>query len=257
MYSARVNGCESSMSVALYNKKTMDHWQDAISKHSRIRLASTPSLKVSLMQPCYRHPGVLQLFGIVESTLLRAAVYHDNMVPARQLMVGKPPIWRIYYETFLHIEEEIHPTFQIRYNCTLWIRPTTLSLCLEFTPDLNSIIHGDSFGHTGQRRLRRKRWYRESFIDTVPDMITSTSLVPFLNACEAHRLFHEDYLPELKPSGFRLGSIFTERSPSSRQLPELYINHKRQVAKGGRCKNDRRHLPLSLRRMVMVYLLSE
>ncbi|KAJ7211431.1 hypothetical protein C8J57DRAFT_1733342 [Mycena rebaudengoi] len=69
MYSARVRGINSKVTVALYQGSNADQeWQEDIQRHSRLR-----------------HPNFVQIYGTASSSGIHAAVFHDDLVPAKKI----------------------------------------------------------------------------------------------------------------------------------------------------------------------------
>ncbi|KAJ7455138.1 hypothetical protein FB451DRAFT_1408010 [Mycena latifolia] len=70
MYSARIHGFKSPMTVAVYQgEKAEEEWRQDISRYSWLR-----------------HPNVVQLFGTINSSGIHAAIFHDELIPAKQVM---------------------------------------------------------------------------------------------------------------------------------------------------------------------------
>ncbi|KAJ7614756.1 hypothetical protein B0H17DRAFT_681910 [Mycena rosella] len=87
MHSARIHGSESTMTVAIYEgDKAEENWREAISKYSNLR-----------------HPNIIQLFGTARAPRLHAAIFHDELIPARQMAekYNIAPICTVYFRYFL------------------------------------------------------------------------------------------------------------------------------------------------------------
>ncbi|KAJ7657125.1 hypothetical protein B0H17DRAFT_357202 [Mycena rosella] len=86
-HSARIHGSESTMTVAIYQgHKAEENWREAISKHSNLR-----------------HPNIIQLFGTARTSKIHAAIFHDELIPARQMAekYDITPIGTVYLRYFL------------------------------------------------------------------------------------------------------------------------------------------------------------
>ncbi|KAF8175230.1 hypothetical protein K438DRAFT_1939713 [Mycena galopus ATCC 62051] len=98
IYSARIHGCQSHMTVAVYDgDNAEEEWHREISKYAQLR-----------------HPNFLQLFGTVSLPGLWALIYHD--------------------EQYMHA---LSGTSLYYFDCTFWIRPSTGHLCVDLTPPLS------------------------------------------------------------------------------------------------------------------------
>ncbi|KAJ7508778.1 hypothetical protein B0H11DRAFT_1962562, partial [Mycena galericulata] len=90
MYSARIEGRQSDMTVAVYQGENAEEkWKRELAKYSG-----------------NRHPNFVQPFGIVDSSGLYATVFHDELVPVRQ-----------------YIEEYGHSMLSIVYLYANLVRP--------------------------------------------------------------------------------------------------------------------------------------
>ncbi|KAJ7508796.1 hypothetical protein B0H11DRAFT_1962643, partial [Mycena galericulata] len=101
MYSARIEGRQSDMTVAVYQGENAEEkWKRELAKYSGIR-----------------HPNFVQPFGIVSSSGLYATVYHDELVPVRE-----------------YIEEYGLSMLSIVYLYVYFVRPLAFLLpALNFT----------------------------------------------------------------------------------------------------------------------------
>ncbi|KAJ7632013.1 hypothetical protein B0H17DRAFT_1339772, partial [Mycena rosella] len=118
MHCARIHGSESTMTVAIYEgNKAEENWREAISKHSNLR-----------------HPNIIQLFGISRTSKIHAAIFHDELIPARQMAekYDVSPIYTVYFRYFLGSRSEAVRNYVKSVSgdypgvraCTLWIRPS-------------------------------------------------------------------------------------------------------------------------------------
>ncbi|KAJ7884237.1 hypothetical protein B0H13DRAFT_2343801 [Mycena leptocephala] len=137
MYSARIQGCDSPMTVAVYLGDTAEEeWWEDIVKYQRLR-----------------HPHIVQLFGTVKSSGLHAAVYHDDLVLASQMIkryrVSLSPLRVVIF--CLSMEAEFTKAndyllsvlgrAQSAPECTVWIRPSTDGVSVEFSRCLSQRLH--------------------------------------------------------------------------------------------------------------------
>ncbi|KAJ7800061.1 hypothetical protein B0H14DRAFT_2901328 [Mycena olivaceomarginata] len=128
VYSAAVQGCKSNMTVAVYQgEKAEEEWLQDISKYSAIR-----------------HPNIIQVFGTVSSPGLRAAIYHDELVLATQVLeqYRDSPLRAVFFCRYMWNEfKKVHEYLLAVFRrapgsvcCTLWISPSTGRLCVDLTP---------------------------------------------------------------------------------------------------------------------------
>ncbi|KAJ7231510.1 hypothetical protein C8J57DRAFT_1533586 [Mycena rebaudengoi] len=69
IYSARIPGVDSKMTVAVYQgSNAEEEWREHIQRHSWLR-----------------HPNFVQIYGTAGSSGIHAAVFHDDLVPATKL----------------------------------------------------------------------------------------------------------------------------------------------------------------------------
>ncbi|KAJ7509108.1 hypothetical protein B0H11DRAFT_1963851 [Mycena galericulata] len=98
MYSARIEGRQSDMTVAVYQGENAEEkWKRELAKYAGIR-----------------HPNFVQPFGIVSSAGLYATVFHDELVPVRE-----------------YIEEYRHSMISTVYLYVYLVRPFAV-LLLDF-----------------------------------------------------------------------------------------------------------------------------
>ncbi|KAJ6523861.1 hypothetical protein B0H19DRAFT_647046 [Mycena capillaripes] len=70
IYSARIHGSKPSMTAALYEgDRAEERWREDISRYSELR-----------------HPNLFQLYGMITSGSLHAAVFHDDVISALELV---------------------------------------------------------------------------------------------------------------------------------------------------------------------------
>ncbi|KAJ7223346.1 hypothetical protein GGX14DRAFT_427383 [Mycena pura] len=93
VYSARIPGCESNMTVAVYQgDKADEKWREDISKYANLR-----------------HPNIVQLYGVTICSGIRATVYHDDLIPWKHVeqRYHCSPIATVYIFHFASTEYEV------------------------------------------------------------------------------------------------------------------------------------------------------
>ncbi|KAJ7443429.1 hypothetical protein FB451DRAFT_1376692, partial [Mycena latifolia] len=127
LYSARIHGSKAPMSVALYQgENAEEEWRQDVSRYSYLR-----------------HPNILQLFGTASSCGIHAAIFQDELILAKQILkkYSDSHFSAIYVWWYLHTEfedaeqyiEAVSGKFTTSLECTIWIRPSTGRLCVDFT----------------------------------------------------------------------------------------------------------------------------
>ncbi|KAJ6573599.1 hypothetical protein B0H10DRAFT_2105012 [Mycena sp. CBHHK59/15] len=93
MYSARIDGCSSDMTIALYQK-----WRQDLNKYSDIH-----------------HPNFLQIYGTVQSSELHAVVFYDGLVPLREMhdSYHNSPILYTYFGACVNMDFNVGSQFHI------------------------------------------------------------------------------------------------------------------------------------------------
>ncbi|KAJ7887313.1 hypothetical protein B0H14DRAFT_2696136 [Mycena olivaceomarginata] len=134
MYSAKIQGTENDMAVAVYEGgDAEEHWRHDIAKYS-----------------CLRHPNVLQIFGTASSPGIYAIVAHGDLIHYRDYLklYNHLPIFSVYicghadmdyYEAFRYLRT----TFQESPsddNVTFWIRRSTGQGCVELARRESNIL---------------------------------------------------------------------------------------------------------------------
>ncbi|KAJ7079671.1 hypothetical protein C8R44DRAFT_895629 [Mycena epipterygia] len=70
VYTARIEGKQSDMTVAMYQGKNAEAaWKQELTKYSGLR-----------------HPNIVQIYGAVNSGGLHAIIFHDDLVPFKHFM---------------------------------------------------------------------------------------------------------------------------------------------------------------------------
>ncbi|KAJ7690990.1 hypothetical protein B0H17DRAFT_1134012 [Mycena rosella] len=125
MYSARIHGSKSKMTVTIYEEdNSEEEWREAISRYSSIP-----------------HPSVMQLFAAAKTSAIHATIFHDELIPAQQILEERchvSPIYTVYFWQFLAPAEyvaSVSDGWRHKDQFTLWIRPSTGGLCVDLTPN--------------------------------------------------------------------------------------------------------------------------
>ncbi|KAJ7759762.1 hypothetical protein DFH07DRAFT_817099 [Mycena maculata] len=173
MYSARVNGQNADMTVALYEGDCAEkHWRQDITEYAR-----------------FRHPNFVQLYGVASSHGLHAAVFHDGLIPVKRILemyrspVSVVYLWGYLDEEFRNARDYFYTLSASRLRCsrcTTWIRLSSGRLCVDFTnedPDPLFILYSTS---DMLSRSVASRFFRPH---EVSDMIASTSLDYYHTVC--------------------------------------------------------------------------
>ncbi|KAJ7851837.1 hypothetical protein B0H14DRAFT_2761147 [Mycena olivaceomarginata] len=125
IYSARIHGGRSDMTVAVYEGANAEEaWKAELSKYSGLR-----------------HPNFVQLFGAVNSTGLYATIFHDDLIPVDRYLeeYQHSPISVVYLYAFFcgeiqNAEEYLpEPDYYIEQNSISWIRRSSHRLCVELS----------------------------------------------------------------------------------------------------------------------------
>ncbi|KAJ7679426.1 hypothetical protein DFH06DRAFT_1166597 [Mycena polygramma] len=122
VYTARVDGRKSNVTVAIYEGKGGEEdWREDISRYS-----------------CLRHPSIFQLWGITTSSHIHAAIFHDDLIPWEYFpdLHRDSPISVVYIYGYCGAEylktlSYLCSTFEYPYGWTLWIRASTGRLCVD------------------------------------------------------------------------------------------------------------------------------
>ncbi|KAJ7463544.1 hypothetical protein FB451DRAFT_1264854 [Mycena latifolia] len=128
VYSARIEGRASDMTVAVYAGSSAEtDWKQDLIKYSGLR-----------------HPNVVQVYAVVNSSGLYATVFHGDLVPIQQFfwLYRHSPISIVYLHGYFGITfnevatylkfistERLRPASYIP-----WIRRSTGGLCIDLTP---------------------------------------------------------------------------------------------------------------------------
>ncbi|KAJ6577023.1 hypothetical protein DFH09DRAFT_1276386 [Mycena vulgaris] len=126
VYSAQID--TRDMIVTIYEGiDAEENWQQEMNRYSGIR-----------------HPNFLQLYKAVKSFGLHGLVFHDDLIPVANMyrVYRDSPLSAGYLKVFLGMEfqyasqyfQAVSGTWLNPEDCTLWIRPSTGRLCIDFWP---------------------------------------------------------------------------------------------------------------------------
>ncbi|KAJ7238602.1 hypothetical protein C8J57DRAFT_1193621 [Mycena rebaudengoi] len=179
------------MTVALYQGNNAEmEWWEYIKRHS-----------------CLRHPNFVQIYGTASSSGIHAAVFHDDLIPAKQIFqkhsgshLATVYLWdqleteftNAYYYMKSYSETELD-----YWGSTMWIRRSTGRLCIELVVpnyDGNPIT-------SGFRIDSESRSLGTSFLFEPPDhsqIIEAISMEHYHAICSIY--FAQTDTPEVSPN---------------------------------------------------------
>ncbi|KAJ7509117.1 hypothetical protein B0H11DRAFT_1963909 [Mycena galericulata] len=207
MYSARIEGRQSDMTVAVYRGENMEEsWQREIAKYHKIW-----------------HPNFVQLYGIVSSPRLYATIFHDELLPAGQYIEEdrRSMISVVYLYTFWSGElKDATAHFStlvgsralkiISFESSIWIRRSTARLCVELSKT------------SGSSRIYPFPWVDLALIpislrsDQESAMVSSLTLAQYHHICYLY-LRKSSWL-ETKHAEIRLHSIISLKEGKNQQI---------------------------------------
>ncbi|KAF8145167.1 hypothetical protein K438DRAFT_1872542 [Mycena galopus ATCC 62051] len=131
VYSARIHGCQANMTVVVYEgDNAEEEWHHEISKYAQLR-----------------HPNFVQLFGTVSLPGPWAVIYHDELIPTKQMLkkhsnshFATTYLWAYIETEFTNARQYMHAvsgTYLYYFDCTFWIRHSTGHLCVDLTPPIS------------------------------------------------------------------------------------------------------------------------
>ncbi|KAK6977201.1 kinase-like protein [Favolaschia claudopus] len=197
VYSAGIYGNTSKMTVAVYDGMDAEkNWRDAIASYS-----------------CLRHPNVVQLFGTTQARNYYTAIFHDDLISARKLLLERSEsgLWTVYFRNFLcdgfrdaasYISSVMGGRWVSSEDCTMWIRHSTGQVCLELTPGYDDVLPRAYF--IERREYQDEEMFDESVKFRIDDIINSTTLLEYYDAFCEDPANHT--LSEL-PASASLGSV--------------------------------------------------
>ncbi|KAJ7616535.1 hypothetical protein FB45DRAFT_934431 [Roridomyces roridus] len=123
IYSARVDGRDSPMTVALYTgEDAKEAWSHEISRYSNLR-----------------HPNLMQIYAAAASNGICATIFHDEPISLdrRFETCGRhQPFWRLYLYRCVDVWEaakrQCYPQGVKSMESRCWIRSSGGRLCIEF-----------------------------------------------------------------------------------------------------------------------------
>ncbi|KAJ7605434.1 hypothetical protein DFH06DRAFT_1385064 [Mycena polygramma] len=128
VYTARLPGLQSQVTAAVYEGDGAEEdWQEEIIRYSNLR-----------------HPNLVQLYGVVKTRNLHAAVFHDDLIPGQDLKdkyyhshVSAVYFWAKLRTAFSDVKSYMQPFLRRDlhwFEYTVWIRPSTGRPCIELAP---------------------------------------------------------------------------------------------------------------------------
>ncbi|KAJ6478907.1 hypothetical protein C8R45DRAFT_1006215 [Mycena sanguinolenta] len=127
MYSARIEGRKSRMTVAVYLGNSAEHdWRQDISIYTSLR-----------------HPNLFQIYGAASSCGTYATIIHDDLIPIQHFveLYRDSLILTLYIREDCNVEwteawDSLHSICQQwpdPRDCTFWIRRSSGRLCIDHT----------------------------------------------------------------------------------------------------------------------------
>ncbi|KAJ7669880.1 hypothetical protein DFH06DRAFT_1293857 [Mycena polygramma] len=128
VYAARIPGLQSKVTAAVYEGHGSEkEWRKEIMRHANLR-----------------HPNLVQLYGVVKTQSLHAAVFHHDLIPYDELKAKfyNSHLLAGYFWAFLHMAFVDVNEYMLAvlckslnwYECTVWIRPSTGRPTIALTP---------------------------------------------------------------------------------------------------------------------------
>ncbi|KAF7347162.1 hypothetical protein MVEN_01470700 [Mycena venus] len=139
VYSARVQGGESRLTVAMYQGHgAEEEWRSDVERHRSLR-----------------HPNIVQIYGTASAGGIHATLFHDDLIPLREFVAlyGHSPCVQVWIYAscaaeFIvgagHYFHSMFGRFLREPESTFWIRGSTGMLCVELVPPDNTVyLSGD------------------------------------------------------------------------------------------------------------------
>ncbi|KAJ7909719.1 hypothetical protein B0H13DRAFT_2661340 [Mycena leptocephala] len=126
MCSAKVEGRQSSMTVAIYQgDRAEEEWRRDVARYMTLR-----------------HPNIIQLHAAASVNNIHATVFHDDLIPFEQFLDRCSPIMKVYsharcIKDFWATQKYFSSVFQRSLweeDFTLWIRCSSGWLCADLIP---------------------------------------------------------------------------------------------------------------------------
>ncbi|KAJ7233590.1 hypothetical protein B0H12DRAFT_1143574 [Mycena haematopus] len=201
VYSAKVVGVKWKMTVAVYQGDgAEEEWRAQISRYLHLR-----------------HPYLCQLYGVVNTGGLHAAVFHDNLIPYQELLENYRNshfstvfVWICMREQFQEVDKYMSSLSGGKLDWTeyiVWIRPSTGRLCLELVPQ-------SGYGVNLPAMIQDTELSRTSLLEPPADseIIPSVLLEDYHGLCERFLSRPHSFLISTGVS-IKLGSIRHFSSP--------------------------------------------
>ncbi|KAJ7111704.1 hypothetical protein C8R44DRAFT_798511, partial [Mycena epipterygia] len=183
MYSARIHGSKSKMTVAMYRGyNAEEEWRQDVSRHSWLR-----------------HPNFVQLYGAATSDGLHATILHDELIMAQQMLqeFRDFPVWTVYCWGYL--DEEFGDACDYFYvmsgehlsssQCTIWIRSSSGRLCVDLTTRDSGHIYLPNSSDTSFRSVKCLLEPHH----TEPKIVALMSLSDYHKVCFRHLSLYHDF----------------------------------------------------------------
>ncbi|KAF8214537.1 hypothetical protein K438DRAFT_1801611 [Mycena galopus ATCC 62051] len=120
VYSAKVEGRESTMTVAMYQGHgAEDEWKKDMMTYKSVR-----------------HPNLFQMWGAVSAGHIYATLFLGDLIPFEQFVdtYRHSSILNVYIHRYYAASIYFSSVFQRSLNCTPWIRRSTGRLCADLVP---------------------------------------------------------------------------------------------------------------------------
>ncbi|KAJ7034612.1 hypothetical protein C8F04DRAFT_1234218 [Mycena alexandri] len=131
VYSAKINGRKSNVTVAVYQGSGAEEdWRRDVEKYTLVR-----------------HPNILQICGGASYGNIHATVFHGDLVLFEQFLAPQSPIMTVYLyasclEEWRRVTDYFESLWQKTLNiwdCTIWIRTPTGRLSVDLVPRDNGL----------------------------------------------------------------------------------------------------------------------
>ncbi|KAJ6576910.1 hypothetical protein DFH09DRAFT_1310926 [Mycena vulgaris] len=198
VYSARIHGSKSKMTVAVYQGENAEkEWRKDISRYSWLL-----------------HPNVVQLYATASRSGVHAAVFHDELIPATQILekhhdshFSTVYLWKYLKTEFYDVEQymiSVFGRYPNSWDCMLWIRCATGRLCVDLTRPEFHVLSLYKWGSNLPPAI-------VSSTSEPPEdsqIIESTPLEVYHEICCAY-LGHSRWLPISPDASVQLGAIIS------------------------------------------------
>ncbi|KAJ7046310.1 hypothetical protein C8F04DRAFT_343191 [Mycena alexandri] len=191
MYSAKVEGHNLDMTVAVYDGDTAEQeWQRDIAKHMRMR-----------------HPNILQIYGIASANGVHAALFHGDLIPYKHFLnlYKQSPVLTVYITAsaatqFWEATQYCRSRFGEHWHFsryTLWIRPSTGLLSADFT---KTKYNTEEHIRLEFKRAIQNPLFSFSALNLEGMAIDCMTLKEYYKACESlHHYVERNWRPSFSP----------------------------------------------------------